>query len=264
MKRIAWIGAGCVVAVAANAGVYVELVNHDITANTTELAQKMYVQGGSGRFVDGDGRTSLIKGDTMYIIDDSDKSYIVFDKETMAQLAQQMTAAMARVKEQLAKLPPEQRAQMEEMMGKNPMMAMDGKQWVVEVVDTGKSDKVDGRACRIWDVKRNGELDDQLCVAPYSSLPGKENFQQVFANFAKVFEEMAKSVPMLSGMMSNEFSAQTKVNGFPVRSRGYEEGKLGDSEQLVKVWREEAIPASMFEVPAGYKVKKMPMGPGAN
>ena len=51
MKRIAWIGAGCIVAVAANAGVYVELVDHDIAANTTQLAQKMYVQGGSGRFV---------------------------------------------------------------------------------------------------------------------------------------------------------------------------------------------------------------------
>ena len=61
-----------------------------------------------------------------------------------------------------------------------------------------------------------------------ASLPGKENFQAVFANFAKVFEEMAKSVPMLAGMMTNEFSAQAKVNGFPVRSRGYENGKLGD------------------------------------
>ena len=130
----------------------------------------------------------------------------------------------------------------------------------MEAVDTGKSDKVDGRTCRLWDIKRKGELDDQICVVPYSALPGKENFQAVFANFAKVFEEMAKSVPMLAGMMSNEFSAQAKVNGFPVRTRGYENGKLGDDEQLMKVWREEAIPASMFEIPAGYKQKQMPMG----
>jgi hypothetical protein len=61
-------------------------------------------------------------------------------------------------------------------------------------------------------------------------------------------------------MMSNEFGAQAKVNGFPARSRAYENGKLGDMEQLVSVWREEAIPASMFNVPAGYKQKQMPMG----
>ena len=28
----------------------------------------------------------------------------------------------------------------------------------------------------------------------------------------------------------------------------------------MKVWREEAIPAAMFEIPAGYKQKQMPLG----
>jgi hypothetical protein len=269
MKRIATVFtgfAGCFAAGAASAGVYVELVNHDIPGNTTELAQKMYVEGGNGRFVDVEGRATIIKGNTMYIVDDSDQTYIVFDKATMEQLAKQISAAMGRMKEQLAKMPPEQRAQIEQMMAKTPGMGGEDQKWEVEAVDSGKSDKVDGRACRVWDVKRNGELDDQLCVVPFSQLPGKENFQAVFANFAKVFEEMAKSVPMLSGVMSNEFTAQAKVNGFPVRSRAYENGKLGDEEQLVKIWREEAVPPAMFEIPAGYKPKKMPepgVTPGA-
>jgi hypothetical protein len=170
---------------------------------------------------------------------------------------------MDRMKEQLAKMPPEQRTQIEAMMAKTPGMGGDNQKWEVEAVDTGKNDKVDGRTCRVWDVKRNGELDDQLCVVPYSQLPGKENFQAIFANFAKVFEDMAKSVPMLAGVMNNEFGAQAKVNGFPVRSRAYENGKLGDEEQLVKTWHEEAVPAAMFEIPAGYKPKKMPT-PGMN
>jgi Domain of unknown function (DUF4412) len=219
------------------------------------------VQGGNGRFVDQEGRATIIKNNTMYIVDDADRSFVAFDKATMEQLAKQIGAAMDKAKEQIAKLPPEQRAQAEQMLG----MTADpdaGKKWVVEAVDTGKSDKVDGRACRVWDVKRNGELDDQICVAPYASLPGKENFQVIFGNFAKVFEDMAKSIPMLAGMMNKEFDAQAKVAGFPVRSRAYENGKLGDVEQLVKVWREEAIPASMFEIPAGYQPKKM-AAPGA-
>jgi len=256
MKRTYLIAMG-LVAQAANAGVYVEMVDHDIKTDKTELAQKMYVQNGLGRFVDGDGRATLIKDGTLFIIDDAEKSYVAVDKATLDQLAKKVSAAMEQMKEQLAKLPPEQRAQMEQMVP--GMSGGDGK-WTVEAFDTGKSDKVDGRACRIWDIKRNGELDDQICVVPYSALPGKENFQVIFANFAKVFEEMAKSVPMLAGMMSNEFDAQAKVNGFPVRSRGYENGQLGDNEQLMKVWREEAIPASMFEIPAGYKRKQMPLG----
>jgi hypothetical protein len=250
-----------VAAQVALAGVYVETVEHNLTTGNTSLKQKIYVQSGSGRFVDGEGRATLIKGDTMYIVDDKEKSYVVFDKATMQQLATKLNAEMAKLKEQLAKLPPEQRAQMEQMMG-GAGLGGDGQKWTVEVLDTGKSDKVDGRPCKLWDVKRNGELDEQICVVPYSALPGKENFQAVFANFAKVFEEMAKSVPMLSGMMANEFDAQVKTNGYPVRRRDYESDKLGDQQTLVKVWREETIAASMFEIPAGYKQKQMPLGPG--
>ena len=249
---------GTLAAQAASAGVYVEMVDHDITANKTELSQKIYVQNGNGRFVDREGRATLIKDGTFYVIDEADKSYIMFDKATMEQLAKKISAAMEQMKEQLAQLPPEQRAQMEQMM---PGLGGGEKKWVVEVSDTGKSDKVEGRACRLWDVKREGKLDNQICVVPYSALPGKENFQAMFAQFAKVFEEMAKSVPMMAGMMSNEFSAQAKVNGYPVRTRGYENGKLGDTEQIMKVWREEASPASTFNIPAGYKQKQMPMGP---
>jgi urocanate hydratase len=257
MKCSYWIALGALAAQTAHAGVYVEMVDHDIKAAKTELSQKIYVQSGNGRFVDAEGHATLIKNGTFYIVDDEDKSYIMFDKATMEQLAQKISAAMEKMKEQLAQLPPEQRAQMEQMM---PGMAGGDRKWTVDAVDTGKSDKVDGRSCRLWDIKRDGELDDQICVVPYSALPGKENFQAMFANFAKVFEEMAKSVPMLAGMMTNEFSAQAKVNGFPVRTRGYENGTLGDDEQVMKVWREEAIPASMFEIPAGYKQKQMPMG----
>jgi len=262
MKRIALIAGGLLAAQAAFAGVYVETVDQNLTTNATNLKQKMYVQGGVGRFIDANGRGSLIKGDTMYIIDDQDKSYIVFDKATMQQLATKLNAEMEKIKAQLAKMPPEQRAQMEQMLGgAGGMLGDSGQKWTVEVADTGKSDKVDGRACKLWDVTRNGELDEQICVVPYSALPGKENFQQVFSNFAKVFDEMAKSVPMLAGMMGNEFSAQQKTNGYPVRHRGYESGKLGDEVTVVKTWREEAIPASMLEIPAGYKQKQMPMGP---
>jgi hypothetical protein len=262
MKRIAFIASGLLAAHAANAGVYVETVKHNITTGTSEPQQKMYVQDGNGRFVDPEGHASLIKGDTLYIVDDSDKTYIVFDKATMQAVGKKLADAVARMKEQMAKLPPEQREQMEQMMGGAGLA--EGKERTVDVKDTGKSDKVGTRACRVWDITRDGQLDEQICVVPYTALPGKENFQTLFANFAKVFEEMAKSVPMLSGMMANEFSAQAKVNGFPMRQRSYDDrGKLEDEETLVKEWREEAIPAATFEIPAGYKQKSLPTGPAA-
>jgi hypothetical protein len=260
MKRIASILIVTGIAHAASAGVYVETVSNNLKTNSSQLAQKMYVQGGSGRFEDGEGRASIIKGDTIYVVDPDDRSYVVLDKATMEQLGKQLGAAMEKVKEQLQKMPPEQRAQMEQMMG--IQSAGDGGGWKVDAVDTGKSDKVEGRACRVWDVKRNDQLDHQICVVPYSSLPGKEDFKSAFEKFAKIFEDMAKNLPQLSGAMSNEMSALSKVNGFPMRTRNYENGRLAPEEQVVKVWREEAIPASMFEIPAGYTQKKMPVPKG--
>ena len=261
MKRIALYLLGTCAAGAASAGVYVEMVEQDLVTNQSSLAQKMYVQGGLGRFVDEEGRATLIKNDTLYIVDDADKSYVIFDKAAMELLAKKLNAGIERMKEQMAKLPPDQRAQMEQALAAQmPGFSGEPKQATVEVIDTGKSDTVEGRSCRLWDMKRNGELDEQLCVVPYTALPGNEDFQQIFANFAKVFEEMAKSVPMLAGDMDREFAAQARVKGFPVRTRAYEGGKLGDRAQIMKVWREEKMPASTFEVPAGYKQTQVKLG----
>ncbi|HUQ11005.1 MAG TPA: DUF4412 domain-containing protein [Steroidobacteraceae bacterium] len=251
----------------ARAGVYVEMADRKAGSTETKLVQKMYIQGTSGRFVDvsdrGEGNDStretatLIKDGTLYAIDDEDKSYVMLDKASMDQLGKKLSAGIEQMREQLSKMPEEQRAQMEQMLAKQIPGFSTGQKWSVESVDTGETDKVDGRSCHLWDVKRNGELDEQLCVVPFAALPGKENFQAVFGNFAKVFEEMAKTVPMLAGLMSNEFAAQEKINGFPVRSRDYENGKLSDVERVMRVWREESVPASMFQVPAGYKKKAM-------
>ncbi len=62
MKRIALIASGLLAAQAASAGVYVETVNRDIAAGTTTPKQKIYVQSGSGRFVDPEGRVNADQG----------------------------------------------------------------------------------------------------------------------------------------------------------------------------------------------------------
>lgn len=265
MSSIAMLALATGVAGFAHAGVYVEMADRKVGSQENTVVQRMYVQGTAGRFVDvaeHGGDTSreaatIIKDGTLYAIDDEEKSYVMLDKASLDQLGKKLSAGLEQMKEQLAKMPPEQREQMEQMLSKQIPGFSTGDKWTVEAAETGKSDKVDGRTCRLWDVKRNGELDEQLCVVPFGSLPGKENFQSVFGNFAKVFEEMAKTVPMLAGLMSNEFAAQEKINGFPVRSRDYENGKLSDKERVMSVWREENVPASMFQIPEGYKRKTM-------
>ena len=176
----------------------------------------------------------------------------------MEQLAKKINAAMAQMKEQLAKLPPEQRAQMEQTM---PGMSGDGKQWAVEAIDTGKSDKVDGRACRIWDVKRNGELDDQLCVVPYSSLAGQGKLPGRVREFRQGVRGNGEIRPHVGRHDDQRIRRAGQGERFPgALARSMKTASSAMPNSCMSVWREEAIPASMFEVPAGYKQKQMPMG----
>src|SRR5262245_56320327 len=137
MKRTAFCFIAGLFVQPALAGVYVELVDRDVRTGTSQVAQKMYVQGDRGRFVDEGRRASMIKGNTLYIIDESDQTYIVFDKPAMQELAKKISAAMEQMKEQLAKMPPEERANAELMLGAMP--GMSGEKYTVEALDTGKS-----------------------------------------------------------------------------------------------------------------------------
>ena len=260
MKRIALIASGLLAAQAASAGVYVETVNRDIAAGTTTPKQKIYVQNGSGRFVDPEGRSTLIKGNTLYMIDDKDRSYIEFDKATMEQVAKKLSAQMEQLKAQMAKLPPEQRAQMEQMLGGAGLSGTPAHRRSNghRQVGQGRGPCLQGLGRDTGWRSRRADLRGGLFGAARQG----ELLRRCSATSRRSFEEMAKSVPMLSGMMANEFSAYVKTNGYPVRQRAYDNGKLVGEETLVTVWREEAVPASTFEVPAGYTRKTMPVGPG--
>jgi hypothetical protein len=241
----------------AFSGVVIETLERDVTSQKPAAAvHKMYVQGGVARIENDSDNIMIVKNDKMYVLDPKGKSYTVFDKAAAEALAKQINAAMANMRKQMADLPPEQRAQMEAMMS-GQMGGLTGapKASQLTVVDTGRTDKVDSRSCRIWHIKRDGVLDDELCVVAYSTLPGKEDMTAVFKNFAKIFASFASTFPQIS----EEFTSYTRINGFPVRTRGYNNGKPDGSETVLKSWREEALAPSLFNVPAGYRQAKTPM-----
>jgi len=237
----------------AQAGVRIESVTRNIASGKEGAAQIMYVQGGALRVETSNGEIMLFNNDTMYLIDNADRSYRSIDKATMEQLALTLGAAMQQMQAQLAKLPPEQRAQMEQLLGSRLGGAAAQKPDVYESVDTGRSDSVDGRACRTWQIKRNGMIDSEVCVVPYASLGGKEDIQALLRRMAEMFESLTKALPQAAASVTGAMHAYTRINGYPVRSRGFTAGKPDGDEEVLKSWKEQAVPATMFEPPAGYK-----------
>jgi hypothetical protein len=244
-------------ATAASAGVHVENVTRDIATKVADgPAQTVLVQDGKIRASSGRDNAVIIKGSTITILDDGRKSYTEMDKEQIKKMAAQASAAMTQLQDKLKNMSPDQRAMMEKMMGDQiPGGMPSGKPDVYESKDTGKTDAVEGRKCAVWHILRNGKLLEEVCVVPFASLPGKENFEKSFKELADAFAEFSKGMPGVQ----NQVQVRANVNGYPVRTRSFDAtGKLRGTETVMTKWVEESVPAASFEVPAGYKKNEMP------
>ena len=118
----------------------------------------------------------------------------------------------------------------------------------------GKSDTVEGRKCRVWHFRQDGNVIDEMCVVPFSTLPGKEDMRKTMMKLAEAFAGMRKNVPGAA----EQVKARNGIDGYPVRSRPYFNGKPQGVESVLKSWTETNIPAANFEIPAGYTKKAPP------
>lgn len=258
MTRSLALLAGFLFAGMATAGVRIETVERSVASGqVTGDAQTIHVQGGNLRVSSRSGGTVIMKGESIYILDDKTKVYREMDRATLESYAKQASSMMAQMREQMAAMPPQQREMMEKMMGGMAPGMGSAKPDVYEARKTGRSDKVDGRSCDVVNLLRNGAITEELCVVPFSTLPGKEDLQAAFKRLAEVFEGLTSAMPNAQ----NDMKMRGSIDGFPIRTRSIVNGKPDGTEQVLKAWVEEAIPASMFNAPAGYKKEAMPKMP---
>ena len=245
----------------AFAGIHVDNITRDITTKAQQGdTHTMLIQNGMMR-TNGSATSSIIlKGSSIIMIDDKRKQYREMTKEDLKKMAAGAGDAMKKMQEQMKKMTPEQRAMMEKMMGsKIPGgIGSPDKPDVWESKSLGTSATVEGRKCQNWNLIRNGAPYEELCVVPYNTLPGKEDFQKVFKEMSEAFGDLAKSVPGAD----QSAKARMSINGYAVRTRQYaSDGKFRPTETIMTKWVEESIPASMFEPPAGYVKAELPKRP---
>jgi hypothetical protein len=260
MNRLPLSVAACALAVATAvpAGVVVETVERDAKSGATGDVSRLYVQGSTARMEDsGDGKGFVLFRDgTLYVVEPAERRYTALDREAVAGAAGQMGAAMAQVQKQLASLPPEQRKMMEQMMGgKLPGTAP--ARPPLEARDLGRDETVDGRSCRVWELARGGKVENQVCVVAFSALPGQEDLLGVMRQINELMQPMVEVFEGFGGM-SDDAEAVAAVQGFPVLWRDFDDGRPNGRETVLKSWREEAIPADLLQVPAGFQQRELP------
>jgi hypothetical protein len=275
---------GCILVIAlgmasvAQAGVFIEMSEHDIGSSKMTPRHHLYAQQGMLRADSTDGHTSaLFKDNSMYLLDASTKSYRVLDKAAMDQMASKVNDMMASMQAKLASMPPEQRAAMEramQSMGQNmPAGAGAPKTHTFDAIDMGASGTAGGRSCHVWNVIRDGKPTEQLCVAPEGSLPGTGEVMAAIrsaAAFNAQFQEamQARGGPVATmasntgGMMSQTLAVMQKIGGMPVATRQFDAatGVLASTETVMTQWQQRSIDAAQFEIPPGYTREDF-MGP---
>jgi len=255
LRRLAVLTAAlCALAAHAGAKVTTEIKRKGQTSTLTlqvegKNARMEVTKEGSpepeGTFIsDGDGKRVLI-------VEHEKKQYAEITQEQMKQVKAKMEAAMAQMKAQLAKLPPEQRAKVEAMMAekmKGPAAAPEEK-----YVRASGGKKIAGYACDLHRVEVEGKHVADTCLIPWASLKvDREQFRQSLEAMQEIWSVGPGPRPAAPGLKAWGLAA-----GLPAwrRSLADDEGDVTETT-LVSI-TQGAVPKEAFAPPAGYARKSL-------
>jgi hypothetical protein len=181
---------------------------------------------------------------------------INLDKKTYMEMDRALKQQLTQLQEQLKNLPPQQRAMMEQMMkarGGIPggSAAPPAKP---QYKQTG-SDRVGQWSCTKYEGYQGQEKVIEVCAVDpkeFGVTPADFEVAKHLAEFLQGFAPQAANQIVIAGT-----AADQGFSGIPVRRTMYANGRV-ESVSEIKEVRREAIPASAFEVPAGFRKEGPP------
>lgn len=196
-----------------------------------------------------------------YTFDDARKVFTEVSRESLGQMRQQMDAAMAQVRQQMASMPPDQRKMVEEMLAKQGGgVAATGAAPAVTYEKSGGRETVGKWSCEGYARLEDGRKAQDLCVARIADLGLARDDLKAFTSMSAMMKDGLGRNPGAA----MDFDAMSKAIGFdgiPLRTVTYMPN--GTRRQItVKSVERRALPPGTFELPAGYARQEMPRPPG--
>jgi len=240
-----------------HAGAVMDMVIKDASGQETERTN-IFAQSGKIRMDGGSGEGSRVSmiflGNEFLVLDHKDKTYIVMDEAMLDEVSSRIDAAMKEMEEQMASMPPEQRAMMQQMM-KGQMQGMMGQKGTVSppprVEATGTGQWLSG-TCKQYAVYEGDEKTQDVCAAALSEIEGSDVVMRAFRSMAAYVKKMTESMPMGSGDSVNPGELMDQIDGFPVHTIEYENGEVAGEVTLESVG-EQDLDETLFVAPADYR-----------
>ncbi len=187
----------------------------------------------------------------MTVIDTKKKEYYVTTAQDIAAMTAKLQEQMKKMDEQMKNMPPQAREMMAKMTG--------GMGASLSVQKTGAAKKIAGYSCEGWTITMGEMMSSEQCISGEVPIP-----TQAWTRYKELAESLASIGQSLGPMGKGIAEMQEKMKGmqgFPLSHSTSVKamGKSSTNTSEVTEIKRGPIPASAFELPAGFKRVDSPM-----
>jgi Domain of unknown function (DUF4412) len=211
--------------------------------------QTSYLSADKIRMAQADGQEFMLDAASgnMTTIDTKKKQYSVVTPQDLQAMMTKMQEQARKIDEQMKNMPPQARAMMEKLGGSG-----------MTVEKTGPSRTVAGLSCETWTMTFGEIAKTEQCLSKAVAVPTQAWTR--YREFAEQMQAMLRSMGRAKGLDDLKEKMQG-MEGFPLATTTTAKflGKSQSSASEVTEIRKGPIPASAFEIPAGFKQVASPM-----
>jgi hypothetical protein len=233
----------------AVAGTYMEASRADLRAPLrSPETQKLWFDGGSFRLEsESADAVEIFKNRTLYLIAPPRKRYAAIDESRLGErLSGPSALRQAAVAD--ASLRP----------GEGSRSApVPAPQRVVR--STSRTESNGDETCSVWEVIVGGSKVQELCVIPVAAVPGGAAILADMRQIGALIRERGLD-ESLGSSVAQSWGDLDAVDGIPVVSRTFDDHGHAAVEIRLTAMRSEPVPATAFDIPAGFKRRSLPAG----
>jgi Domain of unknown function (DUF4412) len=216
-----------------------------------------YISSDHVRMSHGDGKEMIVdfKADQTTTLDSAKKTYYVTTRQDLdafvAKMNEQMNSPEAKkAQEAMKNLPPEQQKKMDAMMG---------SMFTFDVQKTGTTRKIAGYTCENWKVTIGQFSRSEECLTSELQFPA--HAWDMYRGYADSMKTMMSSMGPMAKNMAKMQEQFKQMKGYPLANTTTVD-VMGHKSVVVSEVTEVKrgpIPASAWEIPAGYTKVDNPM-----
>jgi hypothetical protein len=178
---------------------------------------------------------------TAWLIRQGEGTYVELTPAKVAELQKRIDAEQQKQAEELAKLPPEQRQAMEELMA-----AVSGSTAPLTFNAVARDEKMNGYTCTRYEALEGESRVAEIWTASLEQFKLSLEEYEPLREMGRLLEPLGASKPLAQLMQT------TSLEGVPVRTVSYADGVALSEDRVVRAERQ-TLEARLFELPRGLR-----------